>query len=96
MKHDIAFLHTADIHVKTFGELMGELTPDLEVCHVVDKALLVESRTAGGIGPGLEEQIGQAMRSAASTGASSGLDGHCSRTLPLPVSLGRRQPAPFR
>lgn len=69
MGHDIAFLHTADIHEIAFGELMSELAPELKARHVVDKSLLADARSAGRIGLDLEERIGQAMFCAASTGA---------------------------
>lgn len=70
MKHDIAFLHTAGQHVESFGKLVAELAPDLNVRHDVDESLLAEAQASGGIGPGLAARIQQAMLNAASSGAS--------------------------
>jgi aspartate/glutamate racemase len=46
----MGFLHTADVHVETFGRLAAELAPDLPVRHLVDESLLADAR-AGGLTP---------------------------------------------
>ncbi len=68
MTHDIAFLHTAKVHVEAFGKLVRELEPNLLVRHVVDESLLEDARKHG-ITPELEKRIHQAMHDANSTGA---------------------------
>lgn len=69
MRHDIAFLHTAAEHVATFDELAAELAPDLRIRHDVAESLLAEARKSGSVSPALERRVGQAMLSAASSGA---------------------------
>ena len=68
MPYDIAFLHTAKVHVETFGNLVKELGPNFSVHHVVDESLLKDARKHG-ITPELEKRIHQAMQDATSTGA---------------------------
>lgn len=68
MKHDIAFLHTAKVHVETFGNLVKEIEPNLSVRHVVNEALLEDARKTG-ITPELKKRIHTAMHNATSTGA---------------------------
>ncbi|MEU4693089.1 hypothetical protein [Actinoplanes sp. NPDC023714] len=43
----IGFLHTADVHVETFQQLMAELAPGWAVRHVVDASLLADARVDG-------------------------------------------------
>ena len=62
-------MHTAAAHESVFGELISEIAPELKLRHVVDESLLADARAAGWIGPDLDERIGRAMFSAASTGA---------------------------
>jgi len=66
--HDIAFLHTAQIHVATFQHLVDTIKPGLEVRHVVDDALLADA-IADGITPALKSRIESAMNRAADTGS---------------------------
>ena len=47
MSHDIAFLHTADVHVRTFDGLMADAAPDLRVRHGVRPEPLTSAQTAG-------------------------------------------------
>ncbi len=68
MSHQIAFLHTAKVHVETFGNLVKELEPTLSALHVVDESLLEDARKHG-FTPELEKRIHQAMQDATSTGA---------------------------
>ena len=58
----LAFLHTAAAHVGTFGALMAENAPDIEVRHHVEAPLLAEAIEAGGIGPELQGKIAAALR----------------------------------
>ncbi len=43
----IGFLHTADVHVATFRDLLAELAPAAREVHLVDAALLADARTGG-------------------------------------------------
>jgi len=65
----LAFLHTAAAHVVTFGALMAEAAPDIEVRHHIEAGLLAEAVEAGGIGPELREKIANALRELVETGA---------------------------
>ena len=68
MKHDIAFLHTGDVHVETFGNLMTELDPNVSVRHLVDESLLNDTRQFG-LTADVADRISRAMSDAASSGA---------------------------
>ena len=68
MRHDIAFLHTAAVHVETFSQLVSELETGISVRHIVDEKLL-EDACRLGITPALCERIDAAMLAATSTGA---------------------------
>lgn len=68
MNYDIAFLHTGDVHVNTFGKLMAEIAPDANVHHVVDESLLDDARELG-LTENVTQRINNAMRDAASSGA---------------------------
>jgi Asp/Glu/hydantoin racemase len=52
----IGFLHTADVHVATFQQLMSELAPGRQATHLVDADLLADARAAG-ITPELVERL---------------------------------------
>lgn len=69
MPHDIAFLHTAAGHVRTFENLMLQLAPDLSAHHLVDESLLEDARAGEGINSSLAERIRESMYKASSTGA---------------------------
>lgn len=47
MQHALAFLHTAEVHVETFGALCAELAPELQPLHLVRPALLEDARREG-------------------------------------------------
>jgi hypothetical protein len=70
MQHDIAFLHTSPVHVPTFDHLVQGLAPDLRIRHVVAEDLLADAQLRGAEDPALVERVQQAMRDAASTGAT--------------------------
>lgn len=69
MSDDLAFLHTARIHVDTFGVLMHELAPQLKVRHFVAEDLLETATNNGGLDLSLTEEIQETMREAALSGA---------------------------
>lgn len=70
MQHDIAFLHTSPVHVPTFDRLIADLSPGLRVRHVVAQELLEQAQLVGADDPALVARVQEAMRDAASTGAS--------------------------
>ena len=43
----IAFLHTADVHIQTFDELLTDLAPDVSPSHTVRAEWLAEARERG-------------------------------------------------
>ncbi|RQO47203.1 Asp/Glu/hydantoin racemase [Variovorax sp. KBW07] len=69
MAETLSFLHTAQVHVQTFGELAREIAPDLNVQHLVMEDLLADARTLGITNAGLVTRVHEAMREAASDGA---------------------------
>lgn len=68
MSYDIAFLHTGDVHVPTFQNLVDKMNPSLRVHHEVDAALLNDA-IAHGMSESLENRIRDAMSKAGSSGA---------------------------
>ena len=69
--HDaLAFLHTAQVHVPTFERLTRAAAPGLRVRHRVMEELLADARTLGVDHAGLVARIHDAMREAASGGAT--------------------------
>lgn len=89
----IGFLHTADVHVATFRQLVAELAPGWRDVHVVDAELLSEARARG-----VDDQIRARLRARLSEVAAGGasaivctcstLSGHAERMseeLPVPV-----------
>ena len=60
MNYDITFLHTGEIHVATFEQLLGELNDGIRAQHIVDEELLNSARQ-NGITPDLEKRIDAAM-----------------------------------
>jgi hypothetical protein len=70
MQKHVAFLHTAPIHVATFGRLMSECDPTVRVDHFVQEALLVQAQCKDANPELLQERVQDAMREAASQGAS--------------------------
>jgi len=69
MKHDLAFLHTANTHADTFQCLIDELAPDICVNHVVNENLLQDAITEGEISTALQARIETTMHEAAATGS---------------------------
>ena len=69
MPDDIAFLHTATVHVATFDRLIDELAPGLRVRHVVQAQLLEEAHRNGANSPTLAPRIAAALAEAADGGA---------------------------
>ena len=68
MTHDIAFLHTADVHIATFQKLVEDIDPSVRVRHDVDESLLSEA-LADGITEDLCERIDISMAAGAQSGA---------------------------
>jgi hypothetical protein len=64
----IGFLHTADVHVPTFRDLLTELAPQVREVHVVDPALLADART-GGLTAGLARRVDERLAVLAEAGA---------------------------
>ncbi|QNK67457.1 Asp/Glu/hydantoin racemase [Variovorax sp. PAMC26660] len=69
MGDTLAFLHTAQVHVQTFGSLAREIAPELSIQHLVMEDLLADARTLGVDNAGLVTRVHEAMREAASDGA---------------------------
>lgn len=67
MRHDLAFLHTTNVHVETFSKITEEVSPGLRVRHVVAAELLEQARKDG-----LTEKLGQGVQAAVAEAASSG------------------------
>lgn len=68
-RDDIAFLHTARVHVATFDALLQAQAPGLKAHHRVDEALLADAQRLGTADPGLQARVHAAMRAAAAGGA---------------------------
>ena len=66
--HDIAFLHTAEVHVSGFSQLMEQYGPGIPVRHEVDASLLSDA-TEQGLTPVIIERTRQALLNASSSGA---------------------------
>ena len=69
MPHDLAFLHTAQVHVETFSRLLYQCAPDLSAHHLVEESLLDDARAAGGITPSLAKRIQETVQDATTSGA---------------------------
>ena len=69
MPHDLAFLHTAHVHVETFSRLLHECGPDLNARHIVEESLFEDARTAGRMTTSLVERIQETMQNATTSGA---------------------------
>lgn len=67
MRHDLAFLHTANVHVETFSKITEEVNPGMRVRHVVAEELLEEARKHG-----ITEKLAQRVQAAVADAASSG------------------------
>jgi hypothetical protein len=64
----IGFLHTAGVHVESFGSLLEDLAPGATATHLVDESLLADAR-ARGIDPDLRERLESRLRELAGKGA---------------------------
>ena len=67
MSHDIAFLHTAEVHIQTFEKLVKQTNASLNVHHLVDATLLSDA-VANGITDNLRARVVAAMNAAAISG----------------------------
>jgi hypothetical protein len=47
IRHDLAFVHTANVHVENFSKLCTAIRPDVSVRHVVLEELLESARKQG-------------------------------------------------
>ena len=65
----LAFLHTSPLHIRTFGELMNELGPEIPVRHCVDEKLLTRVVEAGTVTAATRAAIRDAVGRIASDGA---------------------------
>lgn len=63
------FLHTAPVHVATFTELLGQISPDDSAVHVVDESLLTDARRRAGVDADLRARIGDSVRRLTAGGA---------------------------
>ncbi len=64
----IGFLHTAEVHVPTFRDLLADLGPDVRGVHAVDAGLLADARTDG-LTPGLTARIEDRLAELTAAGA---------------------------
>ncbi len=64
----LAFLHTAAVHVETFGSLARELDAAVPLRHEVREHLLAEARAAG-MSDGVRADVAAAVRALAAEGA---------------------------
>lgn len=69
MPDDIAFLHTAAVHVATFTKLVADAAPALRQRHIVNEALLVDAQRDGANDPAIVARAHAAMHEAAANGA---------------------------
>lgn len=58
---DIAFLHTASVHVETFNALAAELAPSLIITHAVREDLLSAAEKAGLVTPAIDLMAQEAL-----------------------------------
>ena len=65
----IGFLHTLAANADTFATLLREMDPTIDARHLVDEALLTETRAAGRIMPGVRERVERAIQTLAGDGA---------------------------
>lgn len=66
---DLAFLHTAEVHVPTFDALVRELAADCQVKHLVRPDLLADAQRLGADDPGVIHRTEAALRAAGRSGA---------------------------
>ena len=64
----IGFLHTAEVHVATFDQLLAEIAPGVTATHVVDEVLLADARQQG-LTDGIHNRVLARMAEAESGGA---------------------------
>jgi hypothetical protein len=63
------FLHTAEVHVDVFTDLLAELSPDDTSVHLVDESLLIDARRLGAVDDDLRLRIGTRLQELSSQGA---------------------------
>lgn len=68
-RDDLAFLHTAAVHVPTFAALLQAQAPGAQAHHAVDESLLADARRLGSTDPGVRQRVQAAMHAAAAGGA---------------------------
>ncbi len=68
-RDDIAFLHTARVHVATFDALLRAQAPDLQARHAVDETLLADAQGLGPTNPSLRRRLQAALADVAAGGA---------------------------
>lgn len=68
-RDDLAFLHTAAVHVPTFAALLQAQAPAAQAHHAVDESLLADARRLGSDDPGVRRRVQEAMHAAAAGGA---------------------------
>lgn len=61
----VGFLHTAEVHVATFTELVHAAAPQADTTHVVDASLLDDARAEGGLDDALTDRLRGRLREAA-------------------------------
>jgi hypothetical protein len=66
---DIAFLHTAVVHIETFNALGAELAPELRLGHAVREDLLSAAEKAGLVTPAIDLKTQEALTALADQGA---------------------------
>ncbi|MEU4422719.1 aspartate/glutamate racemase family protein [Actinoplanes sp. NPDC024001] len=64
----IGFLHTADVHIATFGRIVAEVAPEIEARHLVDAGLLADAQ-AGGLTPEIAGRVRERLDELAADGA---------------------------
>ena len=94
MRGALAFVHTAAVHVATFGALAAEIAPEVPVRHVVAAHLLDQARRAGGVGAELEEQTCRELLAVAAAGATV-VTCTCSTLGPCADRAARRTSTPI-
>jgi hypothetical protein len=63
------FLHTADVHVRVFSQLLEEISPDDRAVHLVDADLLTDARRHHGVDEELRRRIATRVESLSAEGA---------------------------
>lgn len=69
VNHDIAFLHTSEVHVPTFQKLVDDIDSSICVRHDIDESLLKDAMI-NGITEQLGSKVDNAMEAASQSGAT--------------------------